>query len=56
MDNVNHPRHYTAGGIEVIDFLKAKLTQKALWYLNRLCKDCTMEYHSMQIPEGDDEK
>lgn len=85
MDNVNHPGHYTAGGIEVIDFLKAKLTQaeyrgflkgnvikylsraglkgaetqdyeKALWYLNRLCKDCTMEYHSMQIPEDDDEK
>lgn len=85
MDNVNHPSHYTAGGIEVIEFLKAKLTReeyrgflkgnvikylsraglkgaetqdyhKALWYLNRLCDDCTIEYHSMQIPEGDDEE
>lgn len=25
-DPVNHPDHYTAGGIEVIDVLKAKLT------------------------------
>ena len=22
-DNVNHPSHYTAGGIEVIDFIEA---------------------------------
>ena len=28
MDNVNHPGHYTAGGIEVIEFLKAKLTRE----------------------------
>lgn len=25
-DNVNHPNHYTVGGIEVIDYIKAKLT------------------------------
>lgn len=25
-DMVNHPPHYTVGGIEVIDFIKAKLT------------------------------
>ena len=25
-DIVNHPSHYTAGGIETIDFIKAKLT------------------------------
>jgi len=25
-DNVNHPAHYTVGGIETIDFIKAKLT------------------------------
>lgn len=25
-DNVNHPAHYTAGGIECIDYLRAKLT------------------------------
>lgn len=24
-DNVNHPAHYKAGGIETIDYLKAKL-------------------------------
>jgi hypothetical protein len=25
-DMVNHPPHYTAGGIETIDYIKAKLT------------------------------
>ena len=25
-DNVNHPAHYEAGGIEVIDYIRAKLT------------------------------
>lgn len=24
-DNVNHPPHYTAGGVETIDYLRAKL-------------------------------
>ncbi|WP_224723114.1 DUF3310 domain-containing protein [Paenibacillus vietnamensis] len=28
VDNVNHPSHYTAGGIETIDFIRAKLTQE----------------------------
>lgn len=27
-DNVNHPDHYKAGGIEVIDILKAKLPRE----------------------------
>lgn len=27
IDNVNSPNHYTAGGIEVIDVLKAKMTE-----------------------------
>ena len=27
MDNVNHPSHYTQGGIETIDYLQAKLTK-----------------------------
>lgn len=26
-DNVNHPSHYTQGGIETIDYLQAKLTK-----------------------------
>lgn len=27
IDNVNHPAHYTSGGIETIDFIGAKLSQ-----------------------------
>lgn len=27
-DNVNHPQHYTQGGIETIDYLQAKMTQE----------------------------
>lgn len=27
-DNVNHPSHYTSGGIETIDFIEAKLTRE----------------------------
>jgi hypothetical protein len=26
LDNVNHPQHYTQGGIETIDYLQAKLS------------------------------
>lgn len=29
-DNVNHPAHYTQGGIETFDILKAKLTKDEL--------------------------
>lgn len=28
VDMVNHPPHYTKGGIETLDFIKAKLTQR----------------------------
>jgi hypothetical protein len=28
-DNVNNPAHYTQGGIETLDFIKAKLTTEA---------------------------
>jgi hypothetical protein len=27
-DNVNHPQHYTQGGIETIDYLQAKMTKE----------------------------
>lgn len=27
-DNVNHPKHYKSGGLEVIDILRAKLTSE----------------------------
>ena len=28
VDMINHPPHYTSGGIETIDFMKAKLSPK----------------------------
>lgn len=28
MDNVNNPVHYTAGGIETIDYMQAKMTKE----------------------------
>jgi hypothetical protein len=28
VDLVNHPPHYTVGGIETIDYIKAKLTEE----------------------------
>jgi hypothetical protein len=28
VDNINSPSHYTAGGIETIDFMKAKSTKE----------------------------
>lgn len=29
-ENVNHPNHYTAGGIETFDYIKAKLSKEQL--------------------------
>lgn len=39
-DQVNSPGHYTAGGIETIDFLRAKLTPEQLkgYYVGNLLK------------------
>ncbi len=28
VDNVNNPKHYTVGGVEVIDVIEAKLTKE----------------------------
>jgi len=40
-DNVNHPAHYTQGGIECIEALKASMTHEEFWgYL----KGCTVKY------------
>ena len=37
-DMVNHPPHYTQGGIETIDYMKAKLTPEAfIGYLQGNC-------------------
>lgn len=30
MDRVNHPKHYLEGGIEVYDFIQAKLNKEGL--------------------------
>ncbi|WP_446662974.1 DUF3310 domain-containing protein [Geobacillus sp. CCR] len=30
LDNVDHPNHYTVGGIETYDFIAAKLTKEQL--------------------------
>ena len=39
-DRVNQPRHYTSGGIEVIDYIRAKLTPDQLkgYYVGNLLK------------------
>lgn len=39
-DMVNAPAHYTAGGIETIDFIRAKLTTEQLrgYYVGNLIK------------------
>ncbi len=52
-DNVNHPHHYTSGGIETIDYMEAKATPEefrghlrltALKYLSRAgLKNDTLE-------------
>jgi len=40
-DIVNHPPHYTAGGIETIDIMQAKLSKEEfIGYL----KGCVMKY------------
>ena len=30
-DAVNHPAHYTSGGIETIDYMKAKMSQEKFY-------------------------
>lgn len=51
-DMVNHPPHYTAGGIETIDFLQAKLTREEfIGYL----KGNVLKYGSRLGKKGDTE-
>ena len=56
VDTINHPPHYKVGGIETIDYMKAKSIKylsrtgykgdaledlkKAQWYLNKLIEEC----------------
>lgn len=42
-DNVNSPGHYTAGGIEVIDYLRMKLTTEEF---QGFCKGNVIKYMS----------
>lgn len=51
-DNVNHPAHYTAGGIETIAFIRAKLTpEEFVGY----CKGNALKYVSRARLKGGDE-
>lgn len=42
-DTVNHPSHYCDGGIETIDFIRAKLTKEEF---NGYCKGNALKYIS----------
>ena len=46
-NNVHKPNHYTVGGIEVIDYVKAKLTHDQLkgYYLGNLFKYLSRAEH-----------
>ena len=41
MDNVNHPQHYTKGGVECIDAIRASMTKEAF---AGYCKGNVMKY------------
>ena len=48
-DNVHHPAHYEAGGIEVIDYIRAKLSpEEFLGY----CKGNVLKYVSREAFKG----
>ena len=42
-DAVNHPNHYTQGGIETIDYIRAKMTPEAF---QGYCMGNVMKYTS----------
>jgi hypothetical protein len=50
MDNVNHPDHYTAGGIETIDYQQAKLTREQF---EGYCIGNALKYISRAGRKGD---
>lgn len=49
-DMVNHPPHYTDGGIETIDYLEAKLGPDGF---RSYCIGCAMKYLSRAGKKGD---
>jgi hypothetical protein len=51
-DMVNHPSHYTAGGIECIDAIKAALTEEEF---RGYCKGNALKYIWREKHKGGDE-
>lgn len=51
-DNVNHPPHYTQGGIECIDAIKAALTPEEF---RGYCKGNAIKYIWRELHKGQDE-
>ena len=49
-DEVNHPSHYTDGGIETIDFIEAKLTPEEF---RGYCVGNALKYMSRAGKKGD---
>ena len=49
VDLVNSPAHYTKGGIETADYMKAKLTKEE-WEGH--CKACVIKYVSREKEKG----
>jgi hypothetical protein len=52
-DPVNTPNHYTVGGIETIDYIRAKLTTEQLkgYYLGNLLKYLSRAQHKDGIQD-----
>jgi hypothetical protein len=52
-DNVNQPDHYTAGGIECIDYIRAKLSYEQIkgYYLGNLLKYLSRAEHKNGIED-----
>lgn len=52
-DNVNQPNHYTVGGIEVIDYIRAKLTTPQLkgYYVGNLLKYISRAEHKNGVED-----
>ena len=52
-DNVNHPLHYTEGGIETIDYIRAKLTKEEF---KGYCKGNIFKYLSRAGKKGSEKE
>jgi hypothetical protein len=52
MDDVNHPAHYTGGGIECIDAIEAALTPEEF---RGFCKGNAMKYAWRERMKGGNE-